>query len=138
MLKQFLSCRRICCNRKAKVFHPPTNTQFNREIIANSHSPEQISNDIAVQYLAAINQYRFQLGFSALELSDELTDRALQRAMELSMQDQLDTSDPTTLIFHSEPIGETYNEFLICIVLQFLFIESWLVNHRLLFPILLA
>ncbi|CAF1311803.1 unnamed protein product [Adineta ricciae] len=116
MLKQFLSCRRICCNRKARIFHPPTNTQFNHEITTNSHSPDKISNDIAVQYLAAINQYRFQLGFSALELSDELTNRALQRAMELSMRDQLETSDPSILIFHNEPIGETYSEFLIFIV----------------------
>ena len=121
MLKQFLSCRRICCNRKARVFHPLTNTQFNREITTNSHPSQKISDDIAVQYLTAINLYRFQLGLSALELSDELTNRAMQRAMELSMRDKLETSDPTILILHNEPIGETYSKFLTFIVFYVLY-----------------
>ncbi|CAF4315830.1 unnamed protein product, partial [Adineta steineri] len=59
------------------------------------------------QYLETINEYRFQLGFPSLELSSELTNRALDRATQLSIQNYIENTTEFDLIHNSEPIGET-------------------------------
>lgn len=60
------------------------------------------------EYLQMINEYRFQLAFPPLELSNELTDRALQRARILSSQNHVENSNQFDLIYDNQPIGETY------------------------------
>ncbi|UJR27705.1 hypothetical protein I4U23_008982 [Adineta vaga] len=107
----------MCCNRKPKISSIPTNPiihshpniELTDKIITKPEFIDQISSDIDLdrlteQYLERINEYRFQLGFSPLEFSDKLTNRALQRALELSRQNYIETSDRSNLMFNDEPI----------------------------------
>ncbi|CAF4003919.1 unnamed protein product [Adineta steineri] len=124
-----LTCRRICCCRKSKL-RPTTTTIINNEsssspkdkkvsnnqlineIMSTSNFKDEIQSDIDLdrltkQYLETINEYRFQLGFPSLELSSELTNRALDRATQLSIQNYIENTTEFDLIHNSEPIGET-------------------------------
>ncbi|CAF4119801.1 unnamed protein product [Adineta steineri] len=124
-----ITCRRICYCRKPKS-HPTTtttiinnkpsspkdkkilNNQSINEIMSASNVKDKIQNDIdldrlAKQYLETINEYRFQLGFPSLELSSELTNRALDRATQLSAQNYIENTTQFDLMYNSEPIGET-------------------------------
>lgn len=59
------------------------------------------------EYLQAINSYRFHLGLLPLELSEELTYRALNRASQLSVDNRIENTNRIQLTFNDEPIGET-------------------------------
>ncbi|CAF1446705.1 unnamed protein product [Adineta steineri] len=125
-----IACRRICCCRKPKPRPTTTTTitnnesssslkdkkvsknQLINEIMSTSNFKDKIQSDIDLdrltkQYLETINEYRFQLGFSSLELSSELTNRALDRATQLSVQNYIENTTQFDLIHNSEPIGET-------------------------------
>ncbi|CAF1511363.1 unnamed protein product [Adineta steineri] len=80
--------------------------------MSTSNVRDKIQSDIDLdrltkQYLETINEYSFQLGFPSLELSLELTNRALDRATQLSIQNYTENTSQFDLIHNSEPIGET-------------------------------
>ncbi|CAF0879997.1 unnamed protein product [Adineta steineri] len=123
------ACRRICCCRKSKLRPTATtiinnesssspkdkkmsNNQSINEIMSTSNFNDEIQSDIDLdrltkQYLETINEYRSQLGFPSLELSSELTNRARDRATQLSIQNYIKNTTEFNLIHKSEPIGET-------------------------------
>ena len=83
-----------------------------KEIITTSNPLSSLRNDIDLErlikeYLETINEYRFHLGFSSLELSHELTNRAIHRATQLSVQNYVENTSQFDLIHNNEPIGET-------------------------------
>ncbi|CAF4404585.1 unnamed protein product, partial [Adineta steineri] len=124
-----ITCRRICCCRKPKSRPIATtiinnessssskdkkvsNNQLINEIMSTSNVRDKIQSDIDLdrltkQYLETINEYRFQLGFPSLELSSELTNRAVDRATQLSIQNYIENTTQFNLIHNNEPIGET-------------------------------
>ncbi|CAF3828779.1 unnamed protein product [Adineta steineri] len=126
-----ITCRRLCYCRKPKSRPTTTtttiinnessssptdkkvsNNQLINEIMSTSNAKNKIQSDIDLdhltkQYLETINEYRFQLGFVSLELSSELTKRALDRATQLSIQNYIENNTQFDLIYNSEPIGET-------------------------------
>ncbi|CAF0977458.1 unnamed protein product [Adineta steineri] len=123
-----ITCRRICCCRKSKPRPTTTtiinndssslkdqkvsNNQLTNEILSTSNFKDKIQSDIDLdrltkQYLETINEYRLQLGFPSLELSSELTNRALNRATKLSVQNYIENTTQFDLIYDNEPIGET-------------------------------
>ncbi len=136
MSKRILPCRRFCCRRNPNA--RSVNTKINNQssiptpdeknyspidqlIYSDVHIPlnnETISSLIPLnkidldritkEYLETINEYRFHLGFSSLELSNELTNRAIHRANELSSQNHVENTNRLDLIYNNEPIGETY------------------------------
>ncbi|CAF1477349.1 unnamed protein product [Adineta steineri] len=123
------ACRRICCCRKSKLRPTATtiinnesssspkdkkmsNNQSINEIMSTSNFNDEIQSDIDLdrltkQCLETINEYRFQLGFSSLKLSSELTNRALDRATQLSVQNYIENTTQFDLVHNNEPIGET-------------------------------
>jgi uncharacterized protein YkwD len=133
MSRTILPCRRFCCRRTTKtrsvniktdhqssistlqennlsstdqLIYSDVDISLNNETISSFN---QIDFDrLAKEYLNAINEYRFHLGYSSIELSNELTKRALQRANELSSQDHIENTNRFDLIYNNEPIGETY------------------------------
>ncbi|CAF0784045.1 unnamed protein product [Adineta steineri] len=125
-----ITCRRLCYCRKSKSRPITTTTIINNEsssspkdkkvsnnqlineIMSTSKFKNKIQSDIDLdrltkQYLETINEYRLQLGFPSLELSSELTNRALDRAIQLSVQNYIENTTQFNLIHNSEPIGET-------------------------------
>ncbi|CAF1099574.1 unnamed protein product [Adineta steineri] len=124
-----LTYRRICCCRKSKLRSTTTriinnesssspkdkkvsNNQLMNETMSTSNFNNKIQSDIDLnrlikQYLETINEYRSQLGFPSLELSSELTNRALDRATQLSVRNYIENTTQFGLIYNSEPIGET-------------------------------
>ena len=71
-------------------------------------SQQEINLDrLTEEYLQAINGYRFHLGLLPLELSEELTYRALNRASQLSFDNRIENANPFQLTYNDEPIGET-------------------------------
>ncbi|CAF0755528.1 unnamed protein product [Adineta steineri] len=130
MSNTIITCRRICCCcRKSKPRRTKTtiinnessssptdkkvsNNQLINEIMSTSNLKDEIQNDIDLdrltkQYLETINEYRLQLEFLSLELSSELTRRALDRATQLSAQNYIENTTQFDLMYNSEPIGET-------------------------------
>ena len=124
MSKAGASCRRFCCRRKpnarsvnTKIIQPSSIPTPEEEPLP--HTDQLIYSDVDLslgkvdvdrltkEYLQAINEYRFRLGFSSLELSSELNERAIQRANELSSQDHVENTNRFDLIHNNEPIGET-------------------------------
>ncbi len=129
MSNTILPCRWICCRRN------PNTRLINKEISSNkielslSSKNEKISNKfsqfdqlyqiqtdidldrLTKEYLETINEYRFHLGFSSLEISNELTNQALNRATQLSIQNYVENTNPFDLIYNNEPIGEMYEDF---------------------------
>ena len=132
-----LACRRrLCCGRKPTLrpANPP-DKEPSSQWVAEEHSSsdsrvndparspvgeatvppvevyrEQIDIDLdrlTMEYLDAINEYRLQLELLPLELSDELTHRALERAAQLSMQAHTDVTNRWDLLYNNEPLGET-------------------------------
>ncbi|CAF1231131.1 unnamed protein product [Adineta steineri] len=124
-----ITCRRLCCCRKPKSRPTETtiinnessslpkdkkvsNNHLMNEIMSTSNVRDKIQSDIDLdrltkQYLETINEYRSQLGFPSLEPSSELTNRALDRATHLSVQNYIENTTEFDLIHNSEPIGET-------------------------------
>lgn len=137
MSRTILPCRRFCCGRQpnarsvnTKINHqsspdennlsytdqliysdvdiPLTNKTISTSVKLNEISSNIDLDRLTKEYLETINEYRFHLGFSSLELSNELIDRAVQRANELSSQDHVENTNRFDLIYNNEPIGETY------------------------------
>ncbi|CAF0754082.1 unnamed protein product [Rotaria sordida] len=91
---------------------PHTNIHVTDKIISTQNHLYEIQSDIdlnrlAKEYLETVNEYRFHLGFISLELSNELTNRALYRATQLSIQNHIENTNRSDLIHNNEPIGET-------------------------------
>ncbi|CAF4019965.1 unnamed protein product [Adineta steineri] len=130
MSNTIITCRRICCCcRKSKPRRIKTtiinnesssspedqkvsNNQLINEIVSTSNFENKIQSVIDLdrltkQYLETINEYRFQIGFLSLELSSELTNRARDRATQLSVQHYIENTTEFNLIYNNEPIGET-------------------------------
>lgn len=84
-------------NGTTALTNPSNNTLTNTDL-----------DRLTKEYLQTINEYRLQLGFSPLELSNALTDRALHRARMLSSQNHVENSNQFELIYDNQPIGETY------------------------------
>ncbi len=104
---------------------PPPVSSFPQQekntVLANEHDGHDVTvaelnavqneidlNHLAKEYLTAINEYRFYLDLPALELSSELTTRAVMRATQLAREDRVESSSRTGLIHNNQPIGETY------------------------------
>jgi hypothetical protein len=90
-------------------------SDLNIENISTANQIYQPPSDIDLdglteEYLQTINEYRFHLGFSSLELSNELNNRALQRAAQLSIQNWIENTNRLDLMYNNEPIGETYED----------------------------
>lgn len=107
-------------NQTSAILFPPIqpiSQQSGQSIHSDIHIPwnnptTTLSNTIDIdrltkEYLQTINEYRFQLGFSSLELSNELTERALRRARDLSSQNHVENSHRFDLSYDNQPIGET-------------------------------
>ncbi|CAF4815314.1 unnamed protein product [Rotaria sp. Silwood1] len=82
------------------------------KIVATPNQLYNIQSDIDLnrltkEYLETINEYRFHLGFIPLEISNELTNRALYRATQFSIQNRIENTNQSDLIHNNEPIGET-------------------------------
>ncbi|CAF2350819.1 unnamed protein product [Rotaria sp. Silwood2] len=93
-----------------------TNTHVTDKIISTPNQLYEIQcgidlDRLAKEYLETINEYRCHLGFISLELSNELTHRAVYRATQLSIQDHTENTNRSDLIYNNEPIGETYENF---------------------------
>ena len=156
MSNTLIACRHLCCSRKPNL--RTLNTTDNKDtpsinqektsnnfplsnrisnsdtnLLSTSIPIYQIQNDIDLdrltkEYVEKINEYRFHLGFVSLELSNELTNRAINRATQLSRQDHIENTNLLDLIHNNEPFGKTYIISKLFIT-YISFVESYLVEH---------
>jgi uncharacterized protein YkwD len=104
-------------------------------IIPTPNNIYKIQNDIELdrltkEYIETINEYRFHLGFSSLELSNELTTRALNQATQLSRKNHIENTNRFDLTHNNESIGETYENSKKSNI-YFHYLESCPVDHLL-------
>jgi len=120
-----LPCHWICCGRNPNTRLINKEISSNKIVLSLSSGNEKISNKfsqfdqlykiqididldrLTKEYLETINEYRFHLGFSSLEILNELTNRATQ----LSIQNYVENTNPFDLIYNNESIGEMYEDF---------------------------
>ena len=101
-----------CCyrNRARKLISTVANISLSSINDQQQSSFRKIRRDLthfSEEYLKTINHYRSNLCLLPLQLSNALKDRAVQRATQLALENQIESSDPVDLIYKSKPLGET-------------------------------